>query len=209
MSSIEADRKVNSGSYVSRETKDQLRTYSASIKIWTSKINLIARKDATDDAIWQRHIVDSLQLLPLIPANLTRVTDLGSGAGLPGMVIAIERPDLHVTMIEADRRKAAFLQTMVATLGLNATVLPERIEAARPAPAGLITARALAPLPALLAYAYPLLTDGGTCLFLKGRSVEPEISAAASNWTLRLERFPSQTDADAVILRISELRRAR
>ncbi len=209
MTAIEADRKVLSGSFVSRETKDELRTYSASIKTWTSKINLIARKDSTDEAIWQRHIVDSLQLLPLIPVNVIRVIDLGSGAGLPGMVIAIERPDLHVTMIEADRRKAAFLQTMVATLGLNATVLPERIETARIARAELITARALAPLPDLLAYACPLLNDGGTCLFLKGRSVETEISAAALDWTMRLEQFPSQTDANAVILRISELRRAR
>jgi 16S rRNA (guanine527-N7)-methyltransferase len=202
------DNKDRFGSDVSRETYEPLRTYAASIKKWTEKINLIARKDATDEAIWQRHILDSLQLIPLIPIGITRATDLGSGAGLPGIVVAIERPDIHVTMIESDRRKAAFLQTMIATLGLNATVVAERIETAKVAPAGVVMARALALLPALLGYAAPFLSDGGICLFLKGRNAETEVAAASADWSMQLERFPSQTEADALILRISELRRA-
>lgn len=205
---MEEDKKVRSGPFVSRETNEPLRTYSASIKKWTGKINLIARKDATDEAIWERHILDSRQILPLIPARVTHAIDLGSGAGLPGMVVAIERPDIHVTMIEADRRKAAFLQTVVAALGLSATVLPERIEAAVVAPATLVMARALAPLPDLLTYAMPLLAPGGICLFMKGRNAEAEIAAAAADWRMAVERFASQTDPEAMILRISEVRRA-
>ncbi|MCF3946348.1 16S rRNA (guanine(527)-N(7))-methyltransferase RsmG [Acidiphilium sp. AL] len=205
---IEAEKKVRFGSFVSRETKEPLRYYSISIKKWTERINLIARKDANDEAIWQRHILDSLQLLPLIPSDVDCAADLGSGAGLPGLVLAIERPDIHVTLIEADRRKAAFLQTMVAELGLNAAVIAERIEKATVAPVKLVTARALAPLPALLEYAHPLLAEGGVCLFPKGRGMETELTAAVLQWHMRVERFPSQTDADATILRISELRRA-
>ncbi|MCW8307807.1 16S rRNA (guanine(527)-N(7))-methyltransferase RsmG [Acidiphilium sp. PA] len=202
------DKKVRSETFVSRETNEPLRTYSASIKKWTDKINLIARKDANDEAIWERHILDSRQIVPLIPAGVTRAIDLGSGAGLPGMVVAIERPDIHVSMIEADRRKAAFLQTMVATLGLSATVVAERIEMARIAPVALVMARALAPLPDLLVYAVPLLAPGGVCLFMKGRNAEAEIAAAAADWRMVVERFASQTDPDAMILRISEVRRA-
>lgn len=200
--------KVRSGSHVSRETKEPLRSYSAALKTWTRKINLIARKDATEEAIWRRHILDSLQLVPLIPDEVTRIADLGSGAGLPGLVLAIERPDLHVTLIESDRRKAAFLQTMVAELRLNATVLAGRIETASILPVGLVTARALAPLADLLGYAHPLLAEGGLCLFPKGRAAEAELTEAAWQWHMRVERFPSGTDADATIFRISELRRA-
>ena len=203
-----SEKKVRFGSFVSRETNGPLRYYSISIKKWTERINLVARKDANDEAIWQRHILDSLQLLPLIPDGVDRAIDLGSGAGLPGLVLAIERPDIHVTLIEADRRKAAFLQTMVAELGLSATVIPERIEKATAVPAKLVTARALTPLPALLDYAAPHLAEDGVCLFLKGRGVEAELTTAAQQWHMNVERFPSQTDEGAAILRISELRRA-
>ncbi|HEX7389598.1 MAG TPA: 16S rRNA (guanine(527)-N(7))-methyltransferase RsmG [Acidiphilium sp.] len=201
-------KKGRFGSHVSRETKEPLRSYSEAIRVWTQRINLIARKDATDEAIWQRHILDSRQLVPLIPDGVARVADLGSGAGLPGLVLAIERPDLHVTLIESDRRKAAFLQTMVAELHLNATVLAERIEVVSIPPVGLVTARALAPLADLLGYAHPLLAGGGFCLFSKGRAAEAELTEAARQWHMRVERFPSGTDADATIFRISELRRA-
>lgn len=207
MSASGRAKQVPSGSFVSRETHEPLRTYSTSIKKWTSTINLIAHKDANDEAIWQRHIVDSLQILPLIPAGVTAAIDLGSGAGLPGMVVAIERPDIHVTMIEADRRKAAFLQTMVADLGLSATVLAARIEDANVVSANLVMARALAPLPTLLDYAAPVLVEGGVCIFLKGRGVDTELAAATRVWTMKVERFVSATDSEATILRISGLRR--
>ncbi len=203
------DEKGRFETFVSRETYQPLRTYSESIRKWTATINLIARRDATDEAIWRRHILDAAQIVPLIPPSVTHAIDLGSGAGLPGIVVAIERPDIHVTMIESDRRKAAFLQTMVATLGLRATVMAARIEAAVVAPAALVMARALAPLPDLLAYSAPLLDNDGVCIFMKGRHADAEIRAAQADWRMNIEYFSSRTEADAVILRISGLSRAR
>lgn len=194
--------------YVSRETKVRLEAYSALIQRWTAKINLVSRNDATAAAVWERHVVDSLQLVPLIPEGVDRAVDLGSGGGLPGLVLAIARPDIRFTLIESDRRKAAFLQTAIAELRLDAAVLPVRIEQAKAEPAPLVTARALASLPALLSYAAPLLAPGGTCLFLKGRSVDDELTAAGQGWQMNVERFPSRTDEGAAILRISELRSA-
>jgi len=201
------DQKVRNAPFVSRETNDPLRTYSAAIKTWTARINLIARNDVTDEAIWERHIADSLQILPLIPPGVDRAIDLGSGAGLPGLVVAIERRDIVVTMIESDRRKAAFLQTMVANLGLRAHVLAQRIEQVTLAPSPLVTARALAPLPKLLDYAAGFLAPNGICLFLKGVSVAAELEEAAAQWRMRVEQFPSRTAQGSCILRISELQR--
>ncbi|BAJ82080.1 ribosomal RNA small subunit methyltransferase G [Acidiphilium multivorum AIU301] len=193
---------------VSRETLSRLEAFAALILRWTARINLVSRKDAAPAEIWSRHILDSLQMLPLVPQGAFRAADLGSGGGLPGLVLAIARPEIGFTLIESDRRKAAFLQTAIAELKLNATVLSVRIEQARLEPSPLVTARALAALPVLFGYAAPLLAPGGVCLFLKGRGADAELTAAAEGWQMRAERFPSQTDAGAAILRISELRRA-
>jgi 16S rRNA (guanine527-N7)-methyltransferase len=113
-----------------------------------------------------------------------------------------------VHLVEADRRKAAFLATAAAELGLpHVTVHPTRIEALRlPGPAGIVTARALAPLPRLLGYAAALLADDGVALFPKGRRVDAELTEAAQSWTFDLERFPSRTDPHASILRFARLR---
>lgn len=193
---------------VSRETSARLDAFAALVLRWTARINLVSRRDATPAGIFERHVKDSLQLLPLIPEGVDRATDLGSGGGLPGLVLAIARPEIRFTLIESDRRKAAFLQTAIAELKLDATVLPARIEQARLDPAPLVTARALAPLPLLLDYAAPLLAPGGVCLFLKGRAVDDELTTAAEGWQMKAERFPSRTDEGAAILRISELSRA-
>lgn len=205
---VSRETKVRFEAHVSRETSDRLDAYAALILRWTAKINLVSRRDATGAGIRARHIADSLQLLPLIPEGVDRAVDLGSGGGLPGLVLAIARPDIRFTLIESDRRKAAFLQAASAELGVDAVVCATRIEQAKVAPASLVTARALAPLPDLLAYAAPLLAPGGTCLFLKGRSVEDELTAAASDWHMKVERFPSRTDEEAAILRIGLLRHA-
>lgn len=194
--------------YVSRETLARLEAYAALILRWTARINLVSRKDAGPAEIWNRHILDSLQLLPMLPQGAFRAADLGSGGGLPGLVLAIARPEIGFTLIESDRRKAAFLQTAIAELKLAATVLPVRIEQARLDPVELVTARALAPLPELLLYAAPLLAPGGKCVFLKGRSAMSELTAAAENWHMKAEHVPSLTEPGARIFRISELRRA-
>jgi 16S rRNA (guanine527-N7)-methyltransferase len=110
--------------------------------------------------------------------------------------------------VEADQRKCAFLREAARATAAPVTIHPTRIEALHLPPQRLVTARALAPLPTLLAWAVPLLAPDGICLFPKGRSVEDELTAAAREWHMRVERFPSPTDPAATFLRLSEITRA-
>ncbi len=169
---------------------------------WNRTVNLIARNDEPN--LWDRHIADSLQLIRYLPPSPARAIDLGSGGGFPGLVLAIAS-GIPFDLIESDQRKCAFLREAARITGAPATVHACRIEAVRVAPAPLITARALAPLPALLGLATPLLAENGACLFLKGSNADAELTAAAARWHMRAERFPSRTSPSASILRISEI----
>jgi 16S rRNA (guanine527-N7)-methyltransferase len=171
---------------------------------WNRTVNLIAPKD--EAALWERHIVDSLQLAPLMVPYPDRAIDLGSGAGFPGLVLAIAT-GVPFDLIEADKRKAAFLLEAARVTGAPVRIHAMRIEAARIAPAPLITARALAPLPRLVALAAPLLTSDGVCLFLKGGGAQAELTQTATQWHMKVEGVPSRTAPDACILRISHLSR--
>jgi len=189
---------------VPRETEQQLHAFIALLQRWNARINLVAARD--EATLWRRHLLDSLQLAPLVPAGMGPIVDLGSGAGFPGLVLALAT-GRETHLVEADRRKAAFLMEAGRTLGLaNLTVHAQRIEAASPPHAAVLTARALAPLPDLLCYAHRLLAEGGVALFPKGRGVQDELTAAAQDWTMHIERFPSRTDPAATILRLSEIR---
>ncbi|OZB40904.1 MAG: hypothetical protein B7X48_03445 [Acidiphilium sp. 34-60-192] len=165
---------------VSRETLDRLRLFEAELRRWTLRINLIARADI--DHVWARHILDSLQLLPLVPGEIVDGIDLGAGAGFPGMILALARPSLKMT-------------------------LTARIETLSLARASLVTARALAPLGQLLELAAPLLKPEGFCLFPKGRQAEIELTAASGQWHMAIGRVASCTDPDAVIFRLDGIRR--
>jgi 16S rRNA (guanine527-N7)-methyltransferase len=187
---------------VSRETRQRLAAYVDLLLRWQRTIHLISQHDVAQ--VWTRHIDDALQLLPLIPPGTDRGIDLGSGAGLPGLVLAIAT-GIPFDLIEADHRKAAFLREAARLTAAPATVHATRIEAAAIPRAPLITARALAPLDTLLGWAAPLLAPGGTCLFPKGRGVEDELTAAAARWHMHVLRTPSRTDPSATILRISEI----
>lgn len=189
---------------VSRETEAKLREFLALLQRWNARINLVADRD--EESLWQRHVLDSLQLAPLLPSGGGPIVDLGSGAGFPGLILALasNRP---THLVESDRRKAAFLIEAARTLGLSEVKIhPTRIEAAILPPAAVVSARALAPLPDLLRHAQRLLAPGGTALFPKGRTAEQELTAAAQGWNMRVERFPSRTDPASTILRISEIR---
>jgi 16S rRNA (guanine527-N7)-methyltransferase len=181
----------------------RLRTFADLLLRWNATLNLIAAKDV--GVLWDRHIADSLQLVPLMPAGLERAVDLGTGGGFPGLVLAIAT-GVRFDLIESDRRKAAFLRTAVLETGAPATIHACRIEDAPVQPAALVTARALAPLPRLLPLAARLLTTDGVCLLLKGAKVENELVAAERDWAMTVGRVQSQTSADGVVLRISELR---
>jgi 16S rRNA (guanine(527)-N(7))-methyltransferase RsmG len=189
---------------VSRETERRLRDFAALLLRWNARINLIAER--TEEAVWERHVLDSLQLLPLLPNLLGSLTDIGSGAGFPGLVLAAAS-GRETHLIESDRRKCAFLIEATRQLDLGKVhVHPKRIEAATTPPAAILTARALAPLPELLPLGHRLLAPDGIALFPKGRSAEQELTAAAPHWTMHVERFPSRTDPSATILRLSEIR---
>lgn len=188
---------------VSRETWRALKSYAALIERWNQSINLVGKGDIS--VLWERHFNDCLQLTELIPPEGGQVIDLGSGAGLPGIVIALARPDLEVVLVESDTRKAAFLQNAVAELGVRARVYPDRIESLTLPPAPVVTARALAPLGQLLRYAAPLVAPEGICLFPKGRNTKTELTLAAAEWKMEVESLPSRTDPDAVILRIRRI----
>ncbi len=193
----------STSNYVSRET--QFDPFVDLLLRWNRRINLISRAD--EAFIHQRHINNSVQLAPLIPPGVERAIDLGSGAGFPGLILAAIT-GIPFDLIEADRRKAAFLGEAGRLLKAPVRVHCTRIEAARLPPARLITARAVAPLPRLLALAAPLLVQGGLCLFPKGAGVDAELALAEAQGQMRVDRVPSRTGPRAVILRITELQRA-
>jgi 16S rRNA (guanine527-N7)-methyltransferase len=191
---------------VSRETEAALRDYVALLLRWNARINLISDRD--EETLWQRHIRDSLQLVPLMPPGDGPLVDLGSGAGFPGLMLALAT-GRETHLVESDRRKAIFLSEAARTLRLSCvTIHPNRIEATALPPAALLTARALAPLRSLLPHAHRILKPDGAALFPKGKSAEQELTEASPDWIMRIERFPSRTDSSATILRLSEIRPA-
>ena len=172
---------------LSPEILERLRAYAALLQTWTRHINLISQSDAANPAhLWARHIEDSLRLIPHIPPNTPRIIDLGSGAGLPGLVLAIAT-GIPADLIESDTRKAAFLREAIRLTQAPAQVHHTRIESADLPPAPLVTARALAPLPRLLHLATPHLAPGGTLLLHKGAQAQTEIEAARATWSFTVQ----------------------
>ncbi len=195
---------------VSRETIERLEIYEALLRQWQEGTNLVAPK--TLDQVWHRHFADSAQLLNLAPDS-AKWLDLGSGAGFPGLVIAIcaaNREDSHVHIVESNARKCAFCQEVVRETGSSVEIHCTRIESLgrtnRFESVEIVTARALSPLNDLLALAEPFLRDSSTGLFLKGRNAEKEQQEAEKYWTFKAELHPSITDSQASIVRVTQLR---
>ncbi len=187
------------------DARERLDRFASLLLRWNATINLISRAD--EAAIWPRHILDSAQLVPLLPPTPGTLIDLGSGAGFPGLVLAV-LTSWTVHLVESDQRKAAFLREAARAADARVTVHAVRAEALRLDRAAAVTARALAPLAMLLPLAAKLLTPDGICLFPKGRGADGELTAASAQWHMRVEHFPSLTDSGATLLRISEIRRA-
>jgi 16S rRNA (guanine527-N7)-methyltransferase len=188
---------------VSRETLERLDRFVEFLREWQPKVNLIAA--ATLPEVWTRHIADSLQLLPLAPQARVWV-DLGSGAGFPGLVVGCALagvPGACVHLVESNAKKAAFLRAAVRGTGAAALVHHERIEDfanAFDAVADVVTARALAPLRALLGLAFPLLKSGALGLFPKGQYVEAELTEAAKSWNIQASLVPSKSSPESRIV---------
>lgn len=175
---------------------------------WNERMNLVG--PATLDVYWNRHAWDSAQLLKLAPD--ARVwADLGAGAGLPGLVLAIlgkGRDGFHIHLVESMAKRCRFLSVVVDELGLPATVHNDRAENLQLA-VDIVTARACAPLGRLLGYARPYLKDGALGLFLKGQDVAAELEDAAKSWDFEADTVPSLSDPRGQIVRVRRLGRAR
>jgi 16S rRNA (guanine527-N7)-methyltransferase len=192
---------------VSRETKEKLELLERELRRWQAIKNLVG--PATLDHIRDRHIVDSLQLLDLAPEAKLWL-DLGSGAGFPGLVLAIAGAErgLKVHLVESNSRKCAFLRHITRLAGVSATVHEARLESVIPdfiGKADVVSARALASLTMLLDWTEPLLKAGTIGLFPKGRDAEIELTEARKKWTFKADILPSRTDSDARILRITSI----
>ena len=162
----------------------------------------MSRAAATE--LWHRHILDSAQLMTLISSETRSLIDLGSGAGFPGLVLAILGAR-GVELIESDARKCAFLREAARVTGTEVAINNRRIETVAPHPADVVTARGCAPLDRLLGLAERFIGPETTCLFLKGARAEEELTAAGKAWTMAVTRHPSRTDPGGVILSLQQV----
>lgn len=196
---------------VSRETLDRLHQFETLVRKWSPRINLVSRTTLT--SVWERHILDSAQIFDFAPADTRLWMDIGAGGGFPGIVVGILgadlAPDLRVTLVESDLRKCVFLRTAARELDLNISVINDRAESIEAQGADVISARALASLDTLLELSYRHLARNGTMIFPKGRDHEAELRKALETWRFHCEKIPSATDEAAVILRLTEIERAR
>ncbi len=174
------------------------------LRRWQARINLVSEASLGDP--WRRHFLDSAQLFPLIAPASARLYDIGSGAGFPGLVLAIM--GLHdVHLIESDQRKAEFLREASRITGAQVRIHVLRAEKLSPKDGDFVTARGCSALPELLELAKPLLKPSGICIFLKGRGVEAELTGALKNWSMKISRLSSKSDPEGTILRLEELHR--
>jgi 16S rRNA (guanine527-N7)-methyltransferase len=198
------------GLNVSRETIDALHAFAALVERWNPAINLVSKASLPD--LWSRHIVDSAQVFSLCPQDAKRWLDIGSGGGFPGIVVSVlardVKPNMRTVLVESDRRKAAFLREACRLLSLDADVRADRIESLSPQQADVLSARALAPLSALLGFAEQHLAETGVALFPKGDKYESELNNARKSWSFDARVVPSLLEPSAAILEIRKIKRA-
>ena len=189
---------------VSRETLSRLKAYVGLLTDWNERHNLVS-KDSLDD-VWRRHIWDSTQLVPLIPADAKTLVDLGSGAGFPGLVLALLlQGRVAVTLFEATAKKCEFLHAAAARMEMPVSIRNQRAEEVPVEAFDVITARACAPLDKLLAYAQHFVGPGTVCLFLKGQNLGVELTKTHKSWRMKTRQHPSVTHESGVVLEVREL----
>ena len=195
---------------VSRETIVLLQRLGLLVEKWNKSINLISKKTVPE--IWNRHILDSAQIFYAKNKSFKKWLDMGSGAGFPGLVVAILAQEKNIggetVLVESDKRKCVFLSTVKRELNLNLSIINNRIESCDRQQADVISARALADLPSLLDLSFDHLSDNTTLIFSKGKSWKEELVAAEKTWNFSWEAVTSITDAKSVVLKIGELSRA-
>jgi 16S rRNA (guanine527-N7)-methyltransferase len=188
----------------------RLEAFAETLATWQPRINLVSR--STLPELWRRHILDSAQLVSHMPPQARYWADLGTGGGFPGLIVAIlaaeTAPELRITLVESDRRKAAFLAAASRAAGVSPQIHAARIESLPPLRADVLSARALAPLAQLLAHAERHLAPEGVALFPKGAGHDAEIADALASWRFRVQKHPSRTDPAGMILAIDGVSRA-
>jgi 16S rRNA (guanine527-N7)-methyltransferase len=195
---------------VSRETLSRLKAYVGLLAEWNARQNLVSDSSLSD--VWKRHIWDSAQLASLIPPDAKSLIDLGSGAGFPALVLAVmfrEKPDFRVVVTESIAKKCRFLEAAAERMELKVEVRNGRIEDYPREAFDTVTARACAPLEKLLGYAQHFRGKRTICLFLKGQSVEAELTQAHKSWNIDAIRHVSRSDPSGVILEVREFAHAR
>lgn len=194
---------------VSHETMEKLTAYKALVIEWNSKFNLISKSSVEN--IWERHILDSLQLYKFISPTDKKILDFGSGAGFPAIVLAIAaeqfNPELRFNLIESIGKKTLFLNTVKKELGLNVNIYHDRIENVKIKNVDIITSRALASLSKLFEYSLPFCSARTGMIFPKGENWNNEVQEAAKKWKFDYKAETSETSENGKILYISGLRR--
>lgn len=192
-------------SNVSRETFMKLEIYTENLLKWNQSINLIAKN--TENMLWQRHILDSFQIANYAKRFSTWL-DIGSGGGLPAIVLSAIFPEKTFILIESDQRKSAFLRSVAQKMNVNVSVVNDRVENLEKMSADIISARACAPLNVLLEWSYPFLHNQTILLFPKGRNWNDELTEAQKYWHICLKIHSSMTDSQAKIIELTNVRKA-
>lgn len=201
----EAKENIKSLVNVSRETFDKLELYAEILEKWNKRMNLVSKSSLYNK--WSRHFLDSAQLWSFVPQKAKTWVDIGSGAGFPGLVIAIIaselKPSLQFSLIESDIRKCSFLRSVIREINLNVDVYTDRIENMNNIHFDVVSARALASIKELLIYSSNILAKNGTCLFLKGKSYANELNDATRSFSFDVDVIKSISSAEGRIIKIT------
>ena len=196
---------------VSHETISQLKTYLSLLLSWQSKMNLVSRSSLED--AWNRHFVDSMQLFKYIPLSAQTLIDFGSGAGFPGMVLAImakeKTPYLKITLVESIKKKTLYLNEVSQKTATPVNIINDRIENLKNTKFDVITSRAMSSLSDLLAYAYPFCQENTVCIFPKGKNYALELAEAHQKWHFKCRIEPSDVSDEGKILLITAIKPKR
>ncbi|WP_284360643.1 16S rRNA (guanine(527)-N(7))-methyltransferase RsmG [Candidatus Phycosocius spiralis] len=187
----------------SRETLDRFRAYQSLLEKWAPRINLVGA--STLPYFWSRHILDSAQILPLAPPNAVSWVDFGSGAGFPGLVLAVlleNRPQSTLFLIEANTKRCAFLREAARAMEVKVEIIQAKIEDVAPIKLDVVTARAFTSLDQLMTYAVPWMAQSGHALFPKGQDIQAELIKASTRWQFQSIIYPSLSDSRGCVVKI-------